>query len=338
MHLGENPARRLSGSVCSVRTHFQIPNSISDSLFSSQLICIAFSRTLGNFNDLVQQRLTNGDDENRNLKLKVVLDSIRLRISDSLYLECPISDLKPATFMFLRKDAVDFITRFSIQLNDTFQSLRNRRKRKEEEDLSAFLTRNLSEEEPPSGSFSEDGDSTPGSVAGRQPKRDRMLLNCKWLSADLSQEFGNLTLYLNKPKDNRNFNKHLYQYFEREQSDSQARPQIIRSANKVFRRKVGDKVTFFCNSLQPQLKIAWYRKDEDGFINLNDEIRTRKYGYDIASFRITPNRLTIREIQEADFAEYICRVSNEHGDDMVSYKLESTGRCLGRLFFGDLLV
>ena len=256
-----------------------------------------------------------------------MLDSIRLRISDSLYLDCPISDLKPATFMFLRKDAVDFITRFSIQLNDTFQSLRNSRKRKEEEDLSAFLTRNLNEEH----GFGEDGDFN-DSNGLRQPKHDRVLLNCKWLSADLSQEFGNLTLYLNKPKDNRNFNRHLYQYFEREQSESATKPQIIRSANKVFRRKVGDKVTFFCNSLQPQLKIVWYRKDQDGeFINLNDEIRTRKYGYDIASFRIAANRLTIREIQEADFAEYICRASNEHGDDMISYKLESSGEWVASL-------
>lgn len=223
--------------------------------------------------------------------------------------------------MFLRKDAVDFITRFSIQLNDTFQGLKNKRKRKEEEDLSAFLTRSLNEED---GQGSRGFDETVVSSATRQP--DRVQLNCKWLSADLSQEFGNLTLSLNRPKDNENFNRHLYQYFEREQAEPLARPQIIRSANKVFRRNIGDRVSFFCNSLQPQLKIVWYRKDEDGFINLNDEIRTRKYGYDTASFRITPNRLTIREIQEADFAEYICRASNEHGDDMISYKLESSGK------------
>lgn len=288
-------------------------------LFESELLIFPISLSTGNINDLVQQRLNYRDDENKNLKLKVVLDSIRLRISDALYLECPIGDLKPASFMFLRKDAVDFITRFSIQLNDTFESLKKRRNHKE--DLPAFLTRNLNEEDLDGTSFSEGSDPT------GQP--DRVLLNCKWLSSDLSQEFGNLTLHLNRPKDNKNFNRHLYQYFEREQAGLQARPQIIRSANKVFRRKLGEKVSFFCNSLQPQLKTVWYRKDEDGFINLNDEIRTRKYGYDTASFQITPNRLTIRSIQEADFAEYICRASNEHGDDMISYKLESSGKLVG---------
>ena len=246
-------------------------------------------------------------ETNKNLKLKIVLDSIRLKISDHLYLECPIGRLKPATFMFLRKDAVDFVSRFSIQLNDTFENLKKSKKKTDDVDLGTFLNNQINL----------------NNSNNERKRKDKVLLNCKWLSSDFSREFGNLTLYLNKPRDNPAFNDHLFKYFDAKQDHSLDVPKIIRSANKVLKRRIGEKVHFYCNANQAEIKINWYRKDENDFINLNDELKTNKHALDITNYRITFNRLTIREIQDNDFVEYICRANNDYGEDYMSYKLEN---------------
>lgn len=210
--------------------------------------------------------------------------------------------------MFLRKDAVDFITRFSIQLNDTFNGIKKKKKKKAS-NLSKFLNKNVT--------FGD-------SFEDKKTKPDKILLNCKWLSSDLNNEYGNLTLFLNKPNDNQELNKHLLKFFTPQVNSKP--PEIIKSANKIFKRELGDKISFYCNVNQPQVKINWFKKDEDGFINLNDELITNKNGLDISNYRITSNRLTIKELQESDFAEYMCKASNDYGDDYISYKLESMSK------------
>jgi len=278
--------------------------------FTFLLILIIEAVCTESLNDLLPYQSDQQDDSNKNLKLKITLDTVRLKISDSLYLECPIGRLKPPTFMFLRKNAVDFMTRFSIQLNDTFQS--NKKKKRKEEDLATFLNSNWS---------SSNEDSSP--VV--EESKDKLLLHCKWLSSDLDQEFGNFTLHLIKPKDNVQLNNHLFKYFDSKLDHSQDVPKIISSSNRVFKRKLGDKVSFFCNVNRPSnVKVTWYRKDENSFINLNDEMRTNKHALDIVNYRLTSNKLTIKEISENDLAEYICRASNDYGEDYVFYKLELT--------------
>lgn len=216
--------------------------------------------------------------------------------------------------MFLRKDAVDFITRFSIQLNETFE---NNRQKKTKANLGTFLNSRYNE-------LNESEDN--GLIVDQRSKKDKILLHCKWLSSDFNQEFGNFTLHLNRPKDNAQLNQHLFNYFDAKQEHSQDVPRITSSANKVFRRKVGDKVSFFCNVNQPAgVKMTWYRKDNNSFINLNTELKTNQHGLDIVNYKLTANRLTIKELSDGDFAEYICRVSNDYGEDYAFYKLEMIG-------------
>lgn len=239
--------------------------------------------------------------------MKISLDSIKLKISDSLFLECPLGKLKPATFMFLTRESVDFISRFSIQLNETFR-------KNNVTNISDFLNHH------------SDGDQ---SELINQKRKGRIKLTCKWSSIDLNREIANLTLFLNKPKDNADFNTHLLKYFDSKQDHSLDVPKIVnrKMNSKTIRKQVGDQATLLCKVRnQQELKIDWFKKTDDGqLINLNEELMTTKNALDLSNFVIKAGRLSINELSKDDFGEYVCRASNNYGEDYAFYMLEMIG-------------